>query len=959
MAIRPPGTGSRERRPWGTAVLLGVVGLLLNFLPIPLLPGIDMVFGGVAYLLVAVAFGPGPGLLSAAIASAPTLWLWEHPYAAIIFCTEAVVVGYLVRGRGWRPLGSDAAFWAVPGVLLIYLLYFRVLGVDPLSGIIILLKQPLNGLLDVLLVEALLLIPEVRTLLRVPGRSRLRSGLAVVIALIATLPVLGFGVWQGEQEWEKSIRATEERVALLAEAYASQLEQYVLLHERAIQSVAGAAQSRGAFDTEQLQRLVAVEHAEFPGFRNVYAANSRGVTVAFDPRTGPSGRPTVGLDFSDRPYFGQLRESRRTVITDVFSGRGGVDEPIVVIGHPVILADTFAGYVVGALDLRTLPRPRPASAPSERIRVMDRSGFLVADNRRGYRNGDRPQMLSDTAVRRAVQAVARTSTVTYERRDPQIPLGRASERMVAGVSAIPSLGWHVWVEYPVREVQALIAADFARLLSLLVGVVLVSLLLTDLLSRWLARPLLWVRSAVAALGSGRREARVGRLPRSTPEEVAELGGAFDEMADALAAHTEELEEIGEIARSLASTRDSGELLRQVNAAAERLVQADGCGINLRREREDGAAVLEVVPFASGLLSGSAGEDIPIGNSLAGWVLRSGEAVLVTDVLEDPRVFRGSVDLPRIGSVICAPLTGRSGPLGTLLAVRSREHVRPFTAEDLNLLVRLARHAAIAVENTRLLEAAEAASRAKSEFIATMSHELRTPLNAMLGHLQLLRMGIHGELSDPQESALERVEVASRHLRGLIEEVLSFARLEAGRVELHVEDTDLCQLVEEVAAVIEPLATGKGLTFRYVCPEEEWVRTDADKVRQILINLAGNAVKFTEEGEVRLEVEGRGEEGARIAVVDSGIGIEPGERERLFRPFEQLHGGLAREHGGTGLGLYLSGRYAEVLGGSIEVDSAAGKGSTFTLFLPRTAPAAEEDTAGPAKAGTGEARAAQG
>jgi signal transduction histidine kinase len=215
----------------------------------------------------------------------------------------------------------------------------------------------------------------------------------------------------------------------------------------------------------------------------------------------------------------------------------------------------------------------------------------------------------------------------------------------------------------------------------------------------------------------------------------------------------------------------------------------------------------------------------------------------------------------------------------------------------------------------------------------MSHELRTPLNGVLGNLELLEIGIYGELSAKQHATIARMQAATQQLRGLIEEVLSFSRLESGRIEVHLTETDLCHVVREVAAIISPLAREKGLTFSSACPEAEVsLLTDGDKVRQILIYLAGNAVKFTAEGEVSLRLRITERE-ALLIVEDTGVGIAPENRPRLFQPFEQLDAGLSRQHEGAGLGLYLSGRYAEVVGGRIEVQSEPGRGSQFTLVLP--------------------------
>jgi signal transduction histidine kinase len=287
-------------------------------------------------------------------------------------------------------------------------------------------------------------------------------------------------------------------------------------------------------------------------------------------------------------------------------------------------------------------------------------------------------------------------------------------------------------------------------------------------------------------------------------------------------------------------------------------------------------------------------------------------------------------------------------LGALTAVRSRSSPRVFGPGDLRLLERLAGTAAVAVENARLLEAAEAASRAKSAFIATMSHELRTPLNGVLGNLELLEIGIYGELTKKQHETIGRMQSATQQLREIIEEVLSFSRLESGRIEVQLAATDLWEVIREAASIIGPLARDKGLAFTIESEVDEVpsVLTDHEKIRQILLYLGGNAVKFTVEGGVTIRLRQTDEEVA-VVVTDTGVGIDPTDRDRLFQPFEQLDSGLSRTHGGAGLGLYLSGRYAEIVGGRIEVQSEPGKGSEFALILPLHPVHLQLDTSGTA------------
>jgi signal transduction histidine kinase len=234
----------------------------------------------------------------------------------------------------------------------------------------------------------------------------------------------------------------------------------------------------------------------------------------------------------------------------------------------------------------------------------------------------------------------------------------------------------------------------------------------------------------------------------------------------------------------------------------------------------------------------------------------------------------------------------------------------------------------------LLEQAQEADRAKGRFLATMSHELRTPLTALAGYEELLVDEVLGQISDAQREVLERMHYVTEHLAAVIEEVLAYTNIESGGESVRATDFLAADLLSAVAAVVQPLADQKRITL-VSQSEAKPIRmtTDIDKARQIIVNLASNAIKFTERGEVRLGVTQERDE-VRFGVSDTGIGISPADIQRLFRPFTQLDSGLTRKYGGTGLGLYISQRLAELLRGRIEVSSTAGVGSTFTLVLPR-------------------------
>ncbi len=261
-----------------------------------------------------------------------------------------------------------------------------------------------------------------------------------------------------------------------------------------------------------------------------------------------------------------------------------------------------------------------------------------------------------------------------------------------------------------------------------------------------------------------------------------------------------------------------------------------------------------------------------------------------------------------------------------------------------------------------------ANRAKSEFLASVSHELRTPLNAIVGFVELLRDGVYGDLSERQTAPVERIASSAAHLRALVDQVLDIAKMAAGRLEVEREAVELRPFVHDVATEVESLVTERGLTLSVtVGGELPRVYTDRTHLRQILINLLGNAAKFTERGGIfiRAHLVTRAEELPQliaaptpppsvehpwfaIQVVDSGVGIAPADQERIFGEFEQVNAGPRTDsmQRGTGLGLPISRRLARLLGGAVTVTSVLGRGSTFTVWLPMGDPGLEAGVKAP-------------
>jgi PAS domain S-box-containing protein len=322
----------------------------------------------------------------------------------------------------------------------------------------------------------------------------------------------------------------------------------------------------------------------------------------------------------------------------------------------------------------------------------------------------------------------------------------------------------------------------------------------------------------------------------------------------------------------------------------------------------------------------------------GHVIRTGQPELYPEISDAMLVAaardEGHLAIMRelqIKSAVIVPMIARGRTVGALTLI-SAQKGRRYADADMALAMELATRAAIAMDNAQLYRSALAASEAKSAFLATMSHELRTPLNAIIGYQSLLKEGIDGPLNESQLGQLRRIRASADHLLALIDEVLTYSRLEAGKEVVRRDEAELRTIVEEAVTMIRPLSEAKGLRLNVELVDGR-VFTDAAKVRQIVLNLLSNAVKFADRGEIG--VRARVNDGtAEISITDTGIGIAAENFERIFEPFWQVEQNSTRRAGGTGLGLSVSRSLARLLGGEVTVASRLGEGSTFTVTIPR-------------------------
>ena len=335
--------------------------------------------------------------------------------------------------------------------------------------------------------------------------------------------------------------------------------------------------------------------------------------------------------------------------------------------------------------------------------------------------------------------------------------------------------------------------------------------------------------------------------------------------------------------------------------------------------------------------------------ITGYVIESRESLHLSDlrkVPEDAPYEIVVVDDDPTNSYIGVPLLSRDQVIGVLSVQSSTPNA--YSEEDLRLLETVATQASAAIENARAYERlAETAEelreidRFKTQFLANMSHELRTPLNSIIGFSRVMLKGIDGPLTDLQATDLQSIHNSGQHLLSLINSILDMSKIEAGKMELAIEELSLPPILEAVLDTTKALIKDQPVELRTSLPDHlPTVWADAQRVRQVLLNLLSNAAKFTDEGKITLSAE-VGADFVTVSVADTGIGIDPEAQDRLFIPFQQVDGSTTRRAGGTGLGLAISRSFVEMHGGEIWVESEPGQGATFSFTLPIFRPTHQE------------------
>ena len=552
-------------------------------------------------------------------------------------------------------------------------------------------------------------------------------------------------------------------------------------------------------------------------------------------------------------------------------------------------------------------------------------------------------------------------TPSGEQDKATIVRGLREEQVLSASAPIASLQWLVFVEQPVGEAFAPLYSDIVRSAVIVIVGLGLSILASLVLARKMVTPIRALETGAARIGAGdlghRIEIRTGdelevmadqfnSMAAQLQLSYANLEQKVEERTRELSEAIEQLKALGEVSRAVSSTLDLQMVLTSIVSHAVQLSNTAAGAIYEYDESTKEFHLRAGHRMEEDLVEALRANPIRLGDGATGRAASTRAPVQVTDLLDEQEVGATQIRpiTARLGyrSLLAIPLL-REGQVMGGLSVYRRE-AGSFSTEVVNLLQTLATQSVLAIQNAKLFreiedksQQLEAASRYKSEFLANMSHELRTPLNAIIGYSEMLEEEAEDLAQQTFIPDLQKIHGAGKHLMSLINDILDLSKIEAGKMDLYLENFEVVPMVQEVVATVKPLIEKNANAIQVNCADGLGaMRADLTKVRQALFNLLSNACKFTERGTITLGVAREKRDGGdwiNFRISDTGIGMSPEQASKLFQAFTQADTSTTRKYGGTGLGLAISQNFCHMMGGEITVQSELGQGATFTVRLP--------------------------
>jgi len=895
--------------------LLVLLGLLGNYLALPLFFGADFLFGSSAVLLVLYFFGLSCGLAAAVAVNVYTCVLWGHPYGFIIFILEALFVGLFIRGGRRNLLLLDGLFWLFIGIPLNCLIYYVVLHMDVTTTAFIVLKQGINGIFNALLASlAINHLPMHRFL----GRSQERRTVSLqetifnLLVALVLVPAISLTIMQikGEmRQIETTMVADLQTLSLNIQTHLNSWYRQSLLP---VAELARDAGNPGGTSPEDLQHEVEILKKSFPDFHTLHVENASAITIACAPAVNERGS-TIGVNFADRAWFKEAKAGLKPVLSDVLLGNRVTLFPTVILSVPVLNGNQFLGTATASLNLRRINGfLEPYGKGREvKITLTDSNGRVIASNA-----PERLPMQVWDWKKGGIISPVNASVYRWSPDEKNLPSMTRWKRsyFVQEIRIDRDIPWSLVIESPIAPYQKHVFAIYAQNLSIMTVLIILTLLLALALSRWLAKPLVKLATVTTDLPDKITTHQSIDWPESAAAEIDSLIGNYQSMTRALERNFQELEEHGnalaktnEELKSEISDRQQAEMaLRNSEAkyrslidnASEAILLFDHYG-NIRE------ANLEMQK----MLGYGKGELLHLHLS----AIHPSDEMGRINIAFEEYVRAGK------GSLLNSWLLARDG---------SRVPV-DITASKVEYAGEIIIQGIFKDITDRLKTDAERLKMSKLESLGTLAggiaHDFNNILTAIMGNISLSRV----QANNPEKVAkrLEEAENAAARAKDLTQQLLTFAR-GGDPVKKNIR---VGSLLKEAAGFA---IHGSAVKCKFVLADNLWpVQADEGQLSQVIHNLVLNAVQAMANGGtitvVAKNVDSlpEGKRFVEISVADTGTGIPGHLLQRVFDPY------FTTKQQGSGLGLATCYSIIKKHDGNITVESTPDKGSIFYVSLP--------------------------